>query len=196
MIVPCRSAQNGVWQILGNRKAQEFPATDSQQPDSPPDSQTSARRAAGAARGEGRLPRAEERKSRGDSGFSRLGPALANRLPPSVGSVGSVGSGGPGPAGRPRAGGAAPAAAPRRACRPSPPRRWQQRRRRHGAPRGNPRPGSGSGAGPPPPQATQAILRESGSRDSAVFLSLSIHGPEDPRGSTYSVFVVGIRLGR
>lgn len=155
----------------------------------PPDSQTSARRVKGAARGEGSLQGAEERKPWSESGFSRLRPTLGDGRPP------VRGSGGPAPPARPRRGGASPAPTPREACRLSTQIKWQ-RRLRHGAPRSNPRPGSGSGAGPPPRQATRAILRKSGSRDSAVLLSLSIHFSEDPQGFTYSVFVVGIRLGR
>lgn len=47
------------------------------------------------------------------------------------------------------------------------------------------------GAEPPPRRATRAILRERGSRGSAVFLSLSIHFSEDSQGFTYSVLVSG-----
>ncbi|XP_014386248.1 PREDICTED: uncharacterized protein LOC106724236 [Myotis brandtii] len=96
---------------------------------------------------------------------------------------------------RPQKGNIFPVPSPSESCRLYTQLKWQ-RRLRHGAPRSNQRLGSGSGAEPPPPQATQAISRKSGSHNSAVFLSLSIHFSEDPQSFTYSVLVVGIRVGR
>lgn len=181
MIVPCRSAQNGVWQNLGNLKAREFPTSDLEQSDFPLFSNPSPPCKRGGEK------RGKPPKNQGEKILEQLEiltpEANTRKSPPN-----SLGSGGPGCSERGQGGKVLTQHHPlQRACRLYTQLKWQ-RRLRHGAPLTNRRLGSGSSAEPLPRQATQAILRKSGSQLFAVFLPLSIHFSRGPHKASLTRF--------